>query len=177
MIFGFFGSMRAGKTMGAVVWSMYLSAITGQEIWSNIPKLSIKYQYFEKWKELRRVRNAIVLFDEIDTTIDSRNWGSGDQIFFTHLFKQMGKLGITLLYTSQRAHMVEKRIRDQTDYRIDCTKNWLRNKLRQDWYDLQTTEIGQLCKTYVITDPTKFYKLYDSFAVIATQMKQEKWNE
>lgn len=159
--------------MGMVVWALWLQEQTQQPIYSNIPKMAGNARYFEKWRDLKKVENAIVLFDEIDTTADSRNFKSYDQIFFTHLFKQMGKKGLTFMYTSQRSHMVEKRIRDQTDYVIKTSKNWLTGKIKYDWFDCQTNEFGTHVKTYLLTKPSVFYEMYDSFAIVESQMIKE----
>lgn len=182
MIFRFEGNMRAGKTLAMTSWGAYLQYIVRQNlgiyspIWANYP-LHIPFQRFTKWQELKNARNAIILFDEIDTAIDSRNFKSEDQQEMTHLFKQFGKLGNTFMYTSQRDHMVEKRIREQTDYIIKCGKDWRNNRLVQVWIDSQAGQEEEklvYLRKYIIDNPRLFYKLYDSFAVVETTMVRPK---
>jgi len=176
MIFRFEGNMRSGKTLGMTQWGVFLQEATNQKILSNYhlnnkPPYKVNYQYFTKWKDLQNVKNSIILFDEINTSMDSRNYKSSDQIFFSHLFQQMGKIGNTLLYTSQREHLIEKRIRDQTDYVIKCSKNWYTGHLIQEWWDTQAgAEKAFKIHRFSITKPSVFYEYYNSFEQITSQM-------
>jgi len=182
MIYRFEGNMRNGKTLGMVQWGLLFRLATiavykiPTRIYVNFP-VSFPATRFENWRELETAKNAIIMFDEIDTAIDSRNFKSEDQQEMTHLFKQMGKLGNTFMYTSQRDHMVEKRIREQTDFVIKCQKSWTSGRLIQQWYDSQcgqTIEEWIPLHRYVNTAPHEFYKLYDSFAVVKSTLKREE---
>lgn len=181
MIYRFEGNMRNGKTLGMVQWGLLFQELAQKiyglktEIWANFPVV-FEAKQFENWIELKRAKNAIILFDEIDTAIDSRNFKSEDQQEMTHLFKQMGKLGNTFMYTSQRDHMVEKRIREQTDFIIKCVKSWTTGKLIQQWFDSQAGQepdkLIQMVK-YTNHNPAIFYQFYDSFAVVKSTLKRE----
>lgn len=186
MIFRFEGNMRAGKTLAMTSWGLFFNDILRRRgmqtsIWANYPINMPNVRNFENWRDLKHAQNALILFDEVDTAIDSRNFKSEDQQEMTHLFKQFGKLGNTFMYTSQRDHMVEKRIREQTDYIIKCVKDWRNNKLVQVWLDSQAGQEPEklvLIRKFVIDNPRVFYKWYDSFAVVKTTMvraKRDKW--
>jgi len=181
MIYRFEGNMRNGKTLGMVQWGLLLQELTlllyqiKTDIYVNFP-VSFPAIKFENWRELKKAQNSIILFDEIDTAIDSRNFKSEDQQEMTHLFKQMGKLGNTFMYTSQRDHMVEKRIREQTDFIIKCVKSWTTGKLVQQWLDSQAGQEPEKLipmAKYTNHNPAAFYKLYDSFALVKTTLKRE----
>ena len=171
MIFGFVGNMRGGKTLGASLVSLAISEVLNIPVYANYPLFHPNYKYFEKWKEIKDVTNSIIIYDEIGTSMDSRNYKSEDQITFTHLFAQMGKLGNTFMYTAQRMHSVEKRVRDNTDYFIYCERLWPTNSLRQTWFDTQqSVEEPTKIIEYIIEHPEKIYGIFDSFAVVKTQM-------
>lgn len=176
MIIGMVGNQRAGKTLGAVAWLRFFAALAGQPVISNT-FLNFPHTTFKNWRELLKFKNGIVLFDEIDTAIDSRNFKAADQLEFTHFFKQLGKNGITLFYTTQRMHMVEKRVREQTDWTVMCHKNWLSGRLTERWYDTQAgAEQAILVRTYSLQNPQEIYKMYDSFKPIETTMKTTPLN-
>jgi len=173
MIFGAVGNQRAGKTLGCVAWALWFAERTNQKISTNLRLNIPDTVQWETWQEMvkKTPNNCIIIFDEIDTAIDSRNFKSEDQMAFTHWFKQLGKRGITFFYTTQRMHMVEKRVREQTDYTIMCTKNWLTGKLSEQWFDTQAGMDNAICvKSFVIDNPSLIYPLYDSFQTVATTM-------
>jgi len=172
MIFGFAGNMRGGKTLGMTAWAVLLSSMTGQKIYANYTINSPKFIRFKNWKDLTGVQNSIICFDEIGTALDSRNYKSRAQAEFTHLFAQMGKLGNTFLYATQRMHLVEKRVRDNTDYRIICRREWPGEALNQVWFDTQANaEMPIKVHTYGIPDPKKLYVLYDTYEKIESNME------
>lgn len=172
MIYGFNGNMRGGKSLSMSIHALKLAQKSGQRVYCNYPlfgsKVGVKVTQFETWKDLENVTNSIVLFDEIGTSMDSRNFKSKDQMYFTHLFAQMGKLGITFMYTTQRMHQVEKRVRENTDYLIKCRRLWPTDTIEQQWTDTQG-DVPKHIKT-VYFNPRPFYALYDSFAVVESHL-------
>lgn len=176
MIFGAVGNQRSGKTLGTVSWVRWLSELSDQPVYSNTP-LQFPHKIFREWTDLKNIENALILYDEIDTAIDSRNFKSEDQNKFTHWFKQLGKRGLTLFYTTQRLHMVEKRVREQTDYILSCHKDWSTGQLTQTWFDTQAgIESARLIRTYQLDLQliTKVYIMYNTYQTIDTTMKTEE---
>lgn len=174
MIIGGFGNMRAGKTLGITALGVFLGTLTKQTIYANYHLNIENYVYFQKWNELKNVRNSVILFDEIHTAMDSRNTKSSDQIYFTHLFSQMGKFGNTLLYTSQRFNAVEKRIRENTDFFFWATRHWPGSKLSQTWWDArESTETPKKLNTYILR-PEPLYGLYNTYEKVESTVVIEK---
>jgi len=173
MIIGFHGNMRGGKTLNMSVLGLIIAGAVKADLYANY---SLKTaNRFEKWRDLNGVFNSILCYDEIGTAMDSRNFKSADQIYFTHLFAQMGKLGNTFLYTTQRMHSVEKRIRDNTDYIFHCERLWPLEKIKVTVYDTrQSMEAPTKITEYTLEDPSKFYHIYDSFELIKSHIKIEK---
>jgi len=105
MIFRFDGNMRGGKTMSMTMMACFLSNIFEIPVYANYSLSSDWFplaRRFETWRDLRNVRDSIICFDEINTSLDSRNFKSKDQIEFTHVFQQQGKMGNTFRYSVQR---------------------------------------------------------------------------
>jgi len=174
MIVRFSGNMRGGKTLAMSMYGLMFAEMTDQPIVANyhLNSSTVDIHRFSTWEDLEKYSNCIILFDEINTAMDSRNFKSEDQIKFSHFFQQIGKLGITFFYTAQREHSVEKRIRDQTDYMVECRRLWPTQALEYEWYDTQRSVedpiyIGKM----LLSNPVPFYSLYDSFEVVRRTMK------
>lgn len=170
--------MRSGKTLGMTIYGTMLAEATQQSIVANysISRVftgnRLDIHRFSTWRDLLKFRNCIILFDEINTAMDSRNFKSDDQILFSHFFQQLGKLGITFMYTTQREHSVEKRIRDQTDYVVECRRLWPSEAIEYEWRDTQRNADEPLfIGRYQLEQPNVFYSLYDSFEVIQSTLK------
>lgn len=144
---------------------------------------------FNKPEELATVQNAVVIYDEIAATGDARTWGSRGQILLTHKFAQMEKDGVTLIYTCQRDYLVEKRIRQQTDYVVECYKHPLSGVMTQAWYDTTRgrQELpkppGKLIGVYRV-NPVQSYSHYNTFEHVESNVnfddmvsnqKKPKW--
>lgn len=177
MIYRFEGNMRGGKTLNATAWAVTLSALTGQTIYANYHINWPWFVFFEKWRDLSNVTDSLIIVDEIATMVDSRNYKSKDQMYFTHLFAQMGKKGNTFFYTSQRDHMVEKRVKDQTDYVIKCWKDWVNGTLNQEWFDTQrSVDEPVYINTLIMEKPQVIYPLYDTYEVVSSQLNTTEIN-
>lgn len=170
MIIGVFGPQRSGKTLFASTMARYISLLYPLEVYSNF-SLSFQHNKFQKWKDLENTYNSLIILDEIVTSADSRNFKSEDQMYFTHLFAQMGKRGNTFFYTAQNKHMVEKRVRDQTDWEIHARKNWTNGSILYTIVDVQLgEENSRIVGQYQMKDPSIAYSLYDSFEVVKTTL-------
>jgi len=174
MKMAYIGNQGHGKSLGAVAKTLILAELTNARIVSNIVLKSPRYIPFTEWRELETMRNVIILFDEIATAVDSRNFKSGDQMEFTHFFAQLRKRGNTFIYTAQRFNLVEKRIREQTDYVIECVKVY-HNKhwyLYQDLYDTQQgVERAKFLGRYHVAFPHYIYSQYDTLETVETTLK------
>lgn len=178
-IYAFQGNQRAGKGIGATSYALFL-ALQAYRIRGVFPRIFSNYhfnlypyfRYFTDWKELENVRNAIVVYDEIGGSQDARLYNSKSQILFTNVFNQMGKMGNVFIYTCQREFQVEKRVREQTDYVIECTKDHLTGVLTQDWLDVQRgRETTKAIGRYVLPFPKRVYPHYNTFEVVTSQAK------
>lgn len=77
------------------------------------------YLPFKKIAKLPpQLRDASVGLDELQIGTDSRRSLSDDNIMLTKLVTQMRKRNLDVYYTTQRYNMIDKRIKNQTDYLI-----------------------------------------------------------
>jgi len=172
MILSFQGKPRAGKTYSATLYAAIFQECRPQPIYANYNLKLPNFHRFEKWRELENVYNSIIVVDEIMTMFDSRNYASTDQIYFTHLSMQLGKRGNTFIYTTQRFNAVEKRIRENTDFIVECYKKPPSQEIYQDWYDAQrNVDQPTFIDTKIITKPEVFYGLYNSFEIVKSKIK------
>lgn len=173
------GNQRAGKGICTVNLSLQLALLAYElngefpKIYANFHYLQYPYfQYFEEWKDIENVRNAIICYDEIGGTHDARLYNSKSQILFTNVFNQMGKMGNIFIYTCQREFQVEKRVREQTDFVIECEKNYNNNLMTQMWYNVERgRESPLLIGGAVVVLPELIYQEYNTFEVVASKAK------
>lgn len=179
MIHAIQGNQRGGKGIAIVSYSQhlallaYLSRGKFPRIYANFHFAKYPYfTYFEEWSELKNVKNSIICYDEIGGTHDARLYNSRSQILFTNVFNQMGKMGNVFLYTCQREFQVEKRVREQTDYIIECSKNHATGKMGQTWLDVQRgRERPKFINKVYLNNPERFYNDYDTFEVVDSHAK------
>lgn len=167
------GNKRHGKTQMAVIEAVDLSNRYKVPLYANTPLNSSKcprFIYWEDPKELLKVKkNSIVLFDELPTSLDSRNWKSRDQVLFTHWFAQTEKMGIHFIYTAQRLHTIEKRIRDQTDEIYEVFKIAGNPYIFYVHMDSSRDWPGVVLERAQLYQPP-FYDLYDTYATVKSFM-------
>lgn len=172
MIYGFQGNMREGKTLNMTATGVIFGVAVGSiPLYANyhIQGYPGPFTYFKKWRELEKVENSIILYDELGAAFDARNFKSKDQMIFTHLFSQMGKLGNTFMYTTQRPFQIEKRVREQTDYVIECFKNYQQDRMSAIWYNTQRGREAENAKKlnhYILEHPELIYPFYDTYELI-----------
>lgn len=178
-IYAFEGNQRGGKGIGITAFALKLAVIWYEmrgkmpEIYANFHLLKYhRFHYFEEWKEIEGVRNAIILYDEIGGSQDARLHTSKSQIQFTNVFNQMGKMGNPFLYTCQRSFQVEKRIREQTDYVIKCAKDHKTKIMREWWYDTQAGRESPIPITNgIVGHPERIYPHYNTYEVVKSTQK------
>jgi len=163
--------MGGGKTLSMMGYALLLAAQTDQDVHANFHLNVERTHYYERWRELENVENAIVLFDELDKTADARMWKSKEQIYFTHLFTQFRKKGVTFMYSSQRVRQVEVRVRENSDYVCECAKIYTKNLIINQWWDTQRGQELPIKKRRLVnTDPSRLYDFYDSFEVVKSHL-------
>lgn len=106
------------------------------------------------------LQDAVICLDEVHVLIDSRRSVTGRNIMISYFILQTRKRGVSLFYTSQSIHQVEKRLRDNTDYIVYCERIpgtplhsyriW--DNMNQSW----------LNRKPLIVNASKWWHLYDT---------------
>ena len=172
MIIGIVGKLGQGKTLLAT-YLVYLMKKRNKnlKIYSNY-NLNFKHQKISfndllTYKENKELDNAVIVLDEFHIFLDSRGSGANKKNkIITYFITQTRKRNVILIYTTQKLHMVDKRLRDLTDYLIKCEKIDLgNNKFYIKFHILEDNDFNSI-KTKLLTNPEKYFSLYDTKEII-----------
>lgn len=116
----FCGPFRNGKTSGAVRLAYHLWR-RGYAVVSNIPLL-FSSRLITTIDEVLELRNVVFLWDEIQATLDSRNFSGPLQIKVTQESIYFGKRGNILIMTTPDLILVDIRYRTYTHHVYNVRK-------------------------------------------------------
>lgn len=173
MIIGFLGNVRQGKTLSAVkeLKKFYdLGYKVYSNTWLSFPHTPLTLDYILDIveKDLDVPDNSIFFIDEIYIWCDARISASKRNRIVSYFILQTGKLGnntdygLILLYTTQYATQIDKRLRNTTDIAVFCEK-FSHHGIK---YFIQRMHIFKgkksFIKTTLFTGTTELYSLYDT---------------
>lgn len=182
MYCGYFGT---GKSMLASKYicdnyRKYKKSETPLTVISNIP-LNIDYTPLVNINQILECPdNTIIFIDECNTLFNARSW-KDFPVELVYQLCQNRKRKIMLIMTAPRFHLVDKSIRDVTEYVIECKRPFWRVHLL-DIFDgwerenaININMIKPLSRSSVFA-LNKYYDNYDSFAIIDNVKKEEFLN-
>jgi len=111
---GVFGALRSGKTLMACRLGVVLARSLGLDLVSNIPVRGARR--VATLDDLASLRGAVLVWDEVQVSLDSREWASDDARRLTRDMILWGKRGIVCVYTSPSFATVDVRLRRLTQY-------------------------------------------------------------
>ena len=111
---GVFGALRSGKTLMACRLAVCLARSLGLDLVSNIPVAGARR--VATLDDLASLRGAVLVWDEVQVSLDSREWASDDARRLTRDMILWGKRGIVCVYTSPSFATVDVRLRRLTQY-------------------------------------------------------------
>jgi hypothetical protein len=111
---GVFGALRSGKTLMACRLGVVLAARLGLDLVSNIPVRGARR--VATLDDLAALRGAVLIWDEVQVSLDSREWASDDARRLTRDMILWGKRGVLCVYTSPAFQTVDVRLRRLTQY-------------------------------------------------------------
>lgn len=161
MNIGIAGPLGSGKSLAGSAVAVELHRQTGIPLLANY-KLD-GARIIKSARELLSAEYAIVVIDEVHKTLDCRNWKAEDIKRLTYWILETRHRGVLFFWISQHPSQVEVRLRTNTDYMLVCNKNIHTGAISvqvMDWL------YKNLTKTYSIDDPSKYYKIYDSYGII-----------
>lgn len=179
MYCGYFGSGKSMLASRFIVnnYNKYKDGQTPLNILSNIP-LSVPYTPLVNIQQILEVKeNTIIFIDECNTLFNARAWKD----FPTELVYQLcqnRKKHIMLIMTAPRFHLVDKSIRDVTEYVYQCKRMfWRLHSISvYDGWDLENALNINLLRPLSrqgVFARNKYYNNYDSFAIIDNVKKTE----
>lgn len=155
----FQGTLGAGKTLsmtrrGALAFS------AGQKVYSNYE--CIFAEPITSLKHLLELRNAVLLLDELQTIVDSREFKNN--INLTQWILIVRKLGLSILYTTQFLGQVDIRVRHVTEYVYCCEKaSYYGYPATKTYLVKWQGEGGRIVRTFVMPHTQELYNLYNTY--------------
>jgi hypothetical protein len=122
---GVFGALRSGKTLMACRLAVCLARSLGLDLVSNIPVTGARRA--ATLDDLASLRGAVLVWDEVQVSLDSREWASDDARRLTRDMILWGKRGIVCVYTSPSFATVDVRLRRLTQYVYVTAGRYRRN--------------------------------------------------
>lgn len=157
----FTGYLRAGKTMCAV---MYAGKLYNQG-WNIVSNISITFasQRLVTLEDLLAVRNSVILWDEAQATLDSREFGKNVNVTQEGIL--FGKRGNIVLMTMPNFGMLDLRFRQLTSYVFMCqkvrkSKRWA-SYVQVMWYPQVGNTLQRVTQFTMWHEP--LYGLYDTY--------------
>jgi len=162
-IIGIIGDRGSGKTcfMTRLLLQDYNN---GRKIitnyWVDFPHTKMSFEDLANLPT--HINGSTIALDEIHVAVDSRESMSSINKQLTKLATQLRKRNIILYYTTQRFNLIDKRLRDQTDYlvRMSPASDGI---FIASTYNRWTLDKPLTNKRF---DGKPFYKYYDTTEVI-----------
>jgi len=157
------GDRGAGKTC-LLTFLLKLDYDRSRKIISNYHlQFDFNYMTLTDISELPdEVQNATIGLDELQVGADSRRALSKANLGITKLATQLRKRVCILYYTTQRFNLVDKRMRDQTDYIITSEATGKEGIFKIKIMDRGT---GDILKEKIF-DGKPVFDLYDSWEIV-----------
>jgi len=118
MITAYVGLPGSGKTYGLVLEAVR-AVNQGRNVYSNFDINIEGISRIRGFSDLVKVRNGLVILDELNLWFPSRLWQSIPPEILS-LWAQSRKRGIDLVYSTQHLDRIDKVIREVTNYVIRC---------------------------------------------------------
>lgn len=171
MLINIVGNVGSGKTLMAVILSVYFNKKTHVDIHSNIHFYEIPYSDLSIANLIsQQISHAVILLDEAYTYIHSRNsMSNGNQMFGTVLF-QSRKTDLILILTEQIQRSIDVYYRDLCDLTITCV-----NCVSYFEYDFLFHKQNVHFKMRLhIKTAQKYFDLYDTTEIVSDNSAKQK---
>lgn len=145
--------------------------------WDVYRNMSCKYGVFMTNDEIlkldknSKIKNAVIMIDEIQIFFDSRQSMSKKNVIFSNFLQQIRKRNIVLLCTTQYSNTVDLRLRQHIDVLARPNFNKKYNVCEVDYIDVTSLEdsffeLTQPKRTTVIYDAEPVFNMFSSGEMI-----------
>lgn len=170
MIILYKGRRGTGKTLTMVKDALNFYD-KGWEIYSNfdiaIPYKKVTNEDLINLVENDKVKDCVLLIDEIQLLIDSRRSMKKESINFTYFIQQIRKKGIVLLCTTQFTRTVDVRLREHVDVVVRPRIYHKYPVVEVDYIDLTAEEeLGLPEIRTIVYNPERLFNMYDTNEVL-----------
>lgn len=173
MIIGIVGDMGSGKTLLMTALLMN-DAKEGNKLYTNYNLLKnettkLRLHEIKKLFTLELINKVSFGCDEMHIFMDSRS-GARNRVI-SYWILQTRKRGIDLFYTTQYFHQIDRRLRDATLYKIECTNYGtakepdLSFELKKR-IDVDSQEEWIHIKDFKINNIKKYYECFNTNEII-----------
>lgn len=168
--------MGAGKTLTSVILARKFDKMyKNQSIISNFD-IDVSDKIVTNpidLEEASKDYEGLQVLDEVWSWADSRK--SGENEVFNDMIINSRKRGWIIIYTAQDLHMVEKRLRDNTDYVIipEHHSKPTEDVLKVHIFDMPTMEHVKTLKF----NPEPVYDSYDTTEEVGTDAKGQQYED
>lgn len=168
MLIAISGKEDTGKTLVAIK-KLYEGYELNFPIWSNI-HLSFPHKRLYSIEELKKIKNSLILLDELWESADSRKSGSEMNLAFSRYSNQHRKRNVNIYYTTQDFFQMDLRIRKNTDILyLPEIKKYKKNNVvykivKVEAYKRKNNELLAL-KGFAFVG-NRYYKLYNTYEYV-----------
>lgn len=148
------GEMGGGKTSMMSLLAAHMAyQFPKLTVWSNYGlKGARPFTSYKDFLHFASLENTLVLFDESNFTLDSRNFAAKGQVMFTELLNYLRKLRATIFFSAVEMETLDSRIRKIIDVYIFARK---RNGYHYyEFYEFRTMRL--LKRTQIPVKKMKF---------------------
>ena len=190
MIYGYFGIIGSGKTLGAVIQA-YKDYKQGEKIFSTMP-VNFPHKPIKTVEDFLNCKSGTLLADELWFIIDSRYSHSARNNILSAILLRSRKQMLNIIYTEQHFTQIDTRIRNNTQFfcqsevepyfsRLKTARKFLKKGghffLNQTFCDRD----GQLIDKRFYSNVERFFCLFDTdkdpyiIDIMDIQKKVEKY--
>lgn len=168
MIIALTGKMGSGKTLMMTIFAHKYHSELGSKVYANyglrFPFSPLRMSDLTDFSH--DLNNAVIAADEIHLFLDSRQSMSKKSRIISYFITQSRKRNLIFLYTTQNSHQVDKRLRANTDYVIECRNLSPKDAQKDVFIQYTMTDMNSgMSRTYKFkADP--YFKLYDTKQLI-----------
>lgn len=119
MIYGYFGIIGSGKTLGAVIHA-YKQYLKGETIYSLMP-LNFEHVPIRNYTDFLECKHGLLLADELWFILDSRFSSSKRNNILSTILLRARKQQLDIVYTEQHITQIDVRIRRNTHFFIQSS--------------------------------------------------------
>jgi hypothetical protein len=164
VLFAIVGELGAGKTLSLVYLGFTNWFYKKEKIFSNIHLYKFPYVYVNSVENLRHMENGYVILDELWSILKSRCSMSRRNRVVGDIILRSRKLNLTYVFTSQLLSLIDKNIREITDFVAYPVLN-ARNTTCMLSIFRGSSKTKALLKTiYFKTEP--IFELYDTNEIV-----------